>query len=260
MPDELLHVAEAAADFMSGRGFTVRLEREELGFPFCPTLLCRRGHITHVVEVAAALDQDKLRSWVGYGKSCGKEFRMAYAVPVEARLQADSRDLLAEHGLGLLEVDNAACEERVVAQDLSLSVELPPLRSMSRQIRALLGRAYEHFEQGNWRESFEDAAQALEAQARRYLKRHASRIVYIGKQVTPREIDRMPLGGLAKTFQRIQNQNLDDKQIGATLQAINRDRIGVVHHRGHRRAESRLRANVGKHMWAICGAMKHVIK
>lgn len=260
MPDELLHVAEAAADYMSDRGFTVRPEHEDLGFPYCPTLFCRREHTTYVVEVVACLDPEKMRAWVSYGKSCGQDFRVAYAVSVEAGLQAGSRDLLAHDGLGLLELDSAVCEERVVALDLSLNVELPPLRSMSRDVRALVGRAYEHFDRGNWREGFEDAAQALEAEARRYLKRHAARIIFVSKPVTAREIDRMTLGALAKLFQRIQNQNLDDKQIGATLQAINKDRIGVVHHRGRRRSEKRLRANVGRHMWAICGAMKHVVK
>lgn len=260
VPDELLHVSEAAADFMNDRGFIVRTERQDLGFPYCPTLFCKRDHTTCVVEVVTTVDPEKMRAWVSYGKSCGHDFRVMYAVSASAALQTKSRDLLAEHGVGLLELDKAICEERVVAQDLSLNVELPPLRSMARAVKILVGLAYEHFDRGNWREGFEAAAQALEAEARRYLKRHAARIVFVGKQITAREIDRMTLGALAKTFRTIQNQNLDDKQIGATLHAINKDRIGVVHHRGRRRAESRLRANVGRHMWAICGAMKHVVK
>lgn len=260
VPDELLHVAEAAADFMVNRGFTVRPEKQDLGYPNCPTLHCRRGHTTCVIEVVNQIDRRRLAEWVGYGKSAGQDFRVSFAVPVAAGLRAEVRDELGEAGAGLLELDGNGCEERVVAQDLSLNVELPSLASMPQAVRRLLGPAYDQFDHGNWREGFEAAAQALEEEARRYFKRHLARMILVGKPVTARVINRMTLGTLAKSFQRIQNQNLDDKQIGATLDAINKDRIGVVHHRGKKRAEGRLRANVGRHMWAICGAMKHVVK
>src|SRR5882672_11845476 len=90
VPEELLHVAEAIADHMSDRGFAVRPEHEDLGFPYCPTLFCRREHTTYVVEVVASLDPEKMRAWVSYGKSCGHDFRVAYVVPVEAGLQVKS--------------------------------------------------------------------------------------------------------------------------------------------------------------------------
>jgi hypothetical protein len=260
VPDELLHVAEAAADFMANRGFTVRPEKQDLGYPYCPTLHCRRGHMTCVVEVVMQIDRQRLSEWVGYAKSSGQDFRVSYAVSAAAGLRAEVRDQLAAAGVGLLELDGDNCAERVVAQDLSLNVELPPLASMPKPVKRLLGLAYDHFDHGNWREGFEAAAQALEEEARRYLKRHIDRMIFVGKPVTPQQINRMTLGVLASSFKRIQNQNLDDKQIGATLDLINKDRIGVVHHRGRRRAENRLRANVGRHMWAICGAMKHVVK
>lgn len=260
VPDELLHVAESMADFMTNRGFTVRPEKQDLGYPNCPTLHCRRGHTTCVIEVVTQIERQRLVEWVGYGKSAGQDFRVSFAVSAAAGLRAEVRDELAEAGAGLFELDGDGCEERVVAQDLSLNVELPPLASMPQPVRRLLGPAYEHFDRGNWRESFEAAAQALEEEARRYLKRHMTRVIFVGKPVTTQLINRMTLGALAKSFQRIQNQNLDDKQIGATLDVINKDRIGVVHHRGRKRAENRLRVNVGRHMWAICGAMKHVVK
>jgi len=260
VPDELLHVAEAAADFMANRGFTVRPEKQDLGYPYCPTLHCRRSHTICVIEVVARIDRQRLTEWVSYGKSSGQDFRVSFAVSTIAGVRAEVRDELAGAGAGLLELDGDNCEERVVAQDLSLNVELPPLALMPLAVRRLLGPAYEQFERGNWRESFEAAAQALEEEARRYLKRHMARMIFVGKPVTAQKINRMTLGQLADSFQRIQNQNLDDKQIGETLDAINKDRIGVVHHRGRKRAENRLRKNVGRHMWAICTAMKHAVK
>src|SRR5258708_22702425 len=174
VPDELLHVAEAAADFMNNRGFTVRPERQDLGFPYCPTLYCKREHTTCVIEVVTGIDHKKMREWVAYGKSCGQDLRVFYAVSVKMGLQAKSRDLLAQHGVGLLELEEAVCEERVAAQDLSLNVELPPLRSMSSAVKALVGLAYEHFDHGNWREGFQAAAQSLQPWARRYLQPPAS--------------------------------------------------------------------------------------
>lgn len=258
--EELLHVAEAAAEYFSGRGFSVGIERQDLGFPYCPTARCKRGHTTYVLEVAAKLDPKKMAEWVAYGKSCGQDLRISYVLPSPGDATEEVRDLAQKHGVGLFVFSNAECEEVFPALDLSLNVELPPIAEMPAQVRQLLGLAYDHFEYGDWREGFEAAAQSLESAARRYLKRHLLRFTFQGKPVTKTAINKMTLGGLARTFDQIQNQNVDDKQIGQTLDAINKDRIGVVHHRGRARAERRLRQNVGRHMWAICAAMRHVVR
>jgi hypothetical protein len=259
VPDELLHVAEAVAQFMEGRGCRVQPEKRIVGFPFCPTLLCKRDHTTYAIEVAAGVELEKLMPWVAYGKSCGEDFRVVVALPLEAGVDAAMRDVLEENRIGLVELEDGICHERVAPVDLSLNVELPDPRRMSAAVRALTGQAYEHFERGNWREGFQAAAQALEAEARRYLSRHASRCAYVGKAPTRREIGRMTLGGLARTFANIGNQNSSDHEIGTVLDLINKDRIGVVHHRDRRRSEARLRVNVGRHMWAICSAMEHAV-
>lgn len=260
--DDLLHVAEAAAEYMNERGYRVSVERQDLGFPHCPTLYCRRDHTTVVLEVVASLIGERMKLWVAYGKSCGHDFRVTLAAPSGANFTTADRDNLQLSGVGFLEVSGETCQERLAPVDLSINVELPALASLSGDVRELLGGAYDQFNRGNWREGFEAAAQSLEAAARRYFKRHlkSGRIVVVGTAVTTRDVDKMTLGRLAGTFERIRNQNVADTQIAETLDAINKDRIGVVHHRGKRRAEARLRTNVGKHMWAIVAAMKYVVQ
>ena len=69
----------------------------------------------------------------------------------------------------------------------------------------------------------------------------------------------MTMGQLADTFANIQNQNQADSLIGQTLKKLNRDRVGVVHHKGKARTETRLRTNVGQHMWAIVAALRRLL-
>lgn len=258
VPDELLHVADAAADHMNDNGYTVRAERQELGYPYCPAIFCKRGNSTCIVEVAATVNKSRVQEWVAYGRSCGRDFRVAIAVSFA--VDASTRDELSTLGVGLMECESGAIRERVAAIDLSVNVQLPPMSAMPAAVRKLVGEAYEHFRRGNWMEGFQSATQSLESEARKYLKRHLARLVFVGKPVTKTKIDRMTLGALAKQFANIQNKNQDDSRIGDTLAAINSDRIGVVHHRARKRAEDRLRRNVGQHMWAICQAMRHVVK
>ena len=110
-----------------------------------------------------------------------------------------------------------------------------------------------------------DACQGLETEARRYLKKwtRTGRIKILRKKgpvtLTNAQIDRMTMGQLAEAFRDIQAQNQADNVIGRALATINRDRVGVVHHKRKKVTERRLRANVGQHMWTIIAAMKELI-
>jgi hypothetical protein len=54
LADELLVVADQAAEDFEVRGYKVHTERAELGYPFTPALVCTRGRITTIiVEVDA---------------------------------------------------------------------------------------------------------------------------------------------------------------------------------------------------------------
>lgn len=69
----------------------------------------------------------------------------------------------------------------------------------------------------------------------------------------------MTLGQLAVAFGEIQNQNYTDSAVGKVLALLNRDRVGVAHHKRKATTEARLRRNVGKHMWNVAAALKELL-
>src|SRR5260370_32490131 len=119
----------------------------------------------------------------------------------------------------------------------------------------------DQFDRAQWREGFEDACQALEVQARRYFKKwtKTTRIKVLRKGIpvalSNKEINKMTMGKLAETFGAIQSPNHADSIIEQALTTINKDRIGVAHHKAHKTTEKRLRTNVGQHMWTIVAAL-----
>ena len=263
VPEELLDCAEWAAAHLRSRGFTVTPERIELGYPYTPTMLCRRQQTRLVVEVMASVDIARLTEWVAYGKSAGQDFRVSVCVPGTVPLTDQQEASLRAAGVGCYLVASGNVEERIVAPDLAMNVQLPDPGRFPRRARELLGPAYDQFSRAQWREGFEDACQAFESEVRRYLKRHRSRIKVQTRKgavaLTSRGIDRMTMGHLANTFERIQNLNRADALIRDTLKTVNRDRIAVVHHKSRRTTENRLRKNVGRHMWSLINAMMVVI-
>jgi hypothetical protein len=69
----------------------------------------------------------------------------------------------------------------------------------------------------------------------------------------------LTLGQLAEAFGQIQNQNHADSIVGKVLALLNKDRVGVVHHKTKWTTEARLRRNVGKHMWNVVAALKELL-
>jgi hypothetical protein len=66
----------------------------------------------------------------------------------------------------------------------------------------------------------------------------------------------MTMGQLASSFGQIAAKTQADSLVEQTLVSVNRDCNSVVHPKTTKRKESRLRANVGRHMWAIIEAFK----
>lgn len=265
VPDELLEYADVIAEDFGGRGYRVLVERNELGFPYTPTFVCTRGTTTIIVELDAQLQMARLESWVRYGRSCGKDTRLALCLPSSANIAAEQILLLQEKGIGFYSVLLDRLMEQHPPVDLALNVQLPELDSQPRRMRELLGSAYEQFARSHWRDGFEGACQVLETQARRYLKKwsRTGRVKILRKtgpvSLTNSVIDGMTMGQLARAFESIQAQNHSDKVIGEALAKINRDRVGVVHHRSRAVTERRLRSNVGQHMWVIFAALKELV-
>jgi hypothetical protein len=263
--DELLPHAEVVGDDFQNRGFRVRVEHSDLGFPYTPTFHCKRGATTIIVELDGQIRVDRLESWVRYAHSCGRDTRIALCLPSSVNVPAEQLATLQHKGIGLYAVVEDRAVEQVAPRDLALNVQLPELNSLPRQIRELLGPTYEQFARSRWREGFEDACQVLETEARRYLNRwsRTGRIRVLRKHgpavLAAKEVNKMTMGQLAKTFANIQAQNHADNVIGKALATINRDRVGVAHHKRRATTEKRLRTNVGQHMWTIVAALKEMI-
>lgn len=262
----LLEFAEATARYFQNHGYRVYAEKRELAFPYTPTLLCKRQSTTIIIEVTNSIRLDRIASWVGFARSCNHDTRFAISLPSKIFLTPEIEDNLRKDGVGLYTAIVTGVTERIPPKDLAINVELPPLNSLPRKLRTLLGPAYEQFNRSQWREGFEDACQALEVEARRYLKAglKAGRIIVMGSQgprnLTSQQIDRMTIGQLANTFSNIQNQNYLDAQVNQALSLVNADRVGVVHHKAKMKTEKRLRANVGQNFWAIIGVLREIVK
>lgn len=263
----LLEYAEAVANHFKTHGYKVYPEKMELGFPYTPTILCKRGATTLILEVSnRLLDEKRTHAWIGYAKSSTKDTRVAICLPPKIVIPSSIESDLKILGMGvyIVQSDNRLLE-RIPPRDLALQIELPQLNSLSHKLQRLLGSAYEQFDRSHWREGFEDVCQVLETEARRYLKNgiKTGRITIVGRRgpnnPTTQQIGKMTIGQLVNAFSSIQNQNYLDTQIGKTLSKINTDRIGVVHHKSKLRTEKKLRANVGQHLWAIIVLLKQMI-
>jgi hypothetical protein len=173
--------------------------------------------------------------------------------------------LFRQKGVGLYAAFDDKLVEHIAPADLALNVQLPEAKTLTRPVRQVLGAAYEQFERTQWREGFEEACQALETESRRYLKKwtRTGRIKILRKRgpitLANRQIDKLTMGQLADIFRDIQAQNHADNVIGQALATINRDRVGVAHHKRRKATERRLRTNVGLHMWTIVAAMKELV-
>jgi hypothetical protein len=150
---------------------------------------------------------------------------------------------------------------------MALNVSLPKLETPPSQMRKILGPVYEQFNRSQWREGFEDACQAVETHARRYLAKGlaSGRIALVtakgkSRSLTTAQIDKLTLGQLAVAFAEIQNQNHADASIAKVLARINKDRVGVAHHKAKPATEARLRKNVGRHMWSVIAALKELTR
>lgn len=262
--DELLEFTDIVITDFRNRGFRVGTERSRLGFPYTPTFVCTRGNTTIVVELDAQIRFPRLEDWVRYGSSCGRDTRVALCLPISVTVSGDDFAKLQQARIGLYNVSLSGLVEHFPPVDLGLNISLPVLASLPRNVRRFLGSAYEQFARSQWREGFEDACQVLEAEARRYLKRwsRTGRIQILRRRgpirLSDRQIDRLTMGQLVKTFSAIQAQNHADSVIGRALDQLNRDRIGVVHHKTRAITEKRLRSNVGQHMWVIIAALKEL--
>lgn len=262
---ELFEYADRVAEDLGVRGYKVRIEKMELGFPYRPTLLAKRDRTTLVVEVSSSISYPRLDAWARYGKSSGQDLRVTVYLPDHIQASAQDHAQFRSSGCGLATVSSSGITQVVPPQDLALNISLPERQSLPPKLRTLLGTAYDHFGQASWREGFDEACKVLEIEARRYLRywTRKGRIQLVTQKgprlLTKSQIEKLTMGQLAEAFRQIVAQNYADSQIGKTLAAINDDRVLRTHHKHKKRTESRLRLNVGRHMWAIIEALKLLV-
>jgi hypothetical protein len=258
VPTDLAHVANRAEQYFRGRGFRIEVEPYDLAYPFTPALRLKRGQTTVIVEVDGTADMRRLTQWAAFCRSQTSDHQIALAVPPEApRHEWDGA--LRTAGVGLFICEEAPFEA-LAAQDLSLNLTLPDLSLHPARVRTALGEAYDAFDRQMWRECFKKGSAALEAAARRALKRE----LLAGSAVIPKkggevvaapEVTRMTMGQLAGAYRRIKNPSKRQQIVGAALKTVYADRNLATHHEGTSAAERKLRQNVGNDMWVIVNAL-----
>lgn len=265
VPEELQPLAESAGDYFEIRGYSVRPEpRDNLAYPLTPTYVGVREKTTLIVEVDSAIRPAMLDQWIGYGRSCGTDTRVAMVF--SGRLELDGKTIagLRARGVGVYSVVDGIIVEHAAPIDLAINMQLPSRESLDPKLRKALGEAYDHLDRANWREAFFSACRVVEREGRRYLAAglRTGKITLAGKAgnpivLTPAGIQKFTLGQLASHFEFIQAPNVRDSTIAKSLRMINPDRIAQAHNKP--RAEQRLRRWVGRDMYVIIAALKALL-
>ena len=267
VPDELVETADDIAGWMRERGYVVKVEYLALGFPFPPTFAFTRGKLERVlVEVLKDWQEDRIQTWVAYGRTCQKELKLAVAFEGDAPISRSSLQKARELGVGVLRAGGIAPYFEIEPNDLSMRIALPPLRSLTPAIRQLIGAAYDHLEASRFREGFDEACRVFERATKRYLKKwiKTGRLTFIGPNGRPvtyteQRVDRMTMGALKIAFEQIQAQTQVDRRVLQTAESILKDRNNLTHDKWNARTEQRLRRNVGPHMWVITQTLKDIL-
>jgi len=263
---DLAPLGNKALSYFRQRGYRVRVETKlDLGFPYTPTLACRRQQTTLVVEVVERPDRGRLNEWLGYARSSGQDFRLAIFMSDtrEQDITPDDRNWISTQGIGLY-VSGTTVNQRSAPTDLALNVTLPDLASAPQALRELLAPSFEQIAGPDWRDGFLSACEILENLARTHLANGIRRrgIQLMGargpQNPTLAQVNRMTIGQLAKAYARIQSQTHLDAQVGQALERLNPDRVSATHRRRHANTERRLRTNVGRHMYTIFSVVKQL--
>jgi hypothetical protein len=266
IPDELLHVAADAESHFENEGYAVDLEKREIGFPFTPAIVCRRGHETVIVEVYSSLDRQHADRWIRYCKSQTVDTRFCAFVRSTAPLDQSDIAYAHEMRMGLRVHNDTSHIEVRPPLDLGVHVALPNLRDLPTRLRPLLGGAFKKINENDWRDGLNEAYAEVEQHARDYLKagiasgriiiaRTRNRVVGV---VTVEDAEKMTLGEMKNAFGNIQNQNHKDSVIGGTLAMINQTRVGLAHKRRAAAVEAALRLQVGQHMYAVITCLEEL--
>lgn len=260
---DLEYVANSVFSHFDGDGFHCEVEPKQLEYPERPIATAEHGGETTIILAVSSLDEKQIAKWVQCAKSMISPTKLMFALPI-ANVDggvATARAL----GVGVASVDdNSICTIIHGGRDLTFDVHLPDTTDDKRELKRLLSPSYVKFDQGDWRDAYEEACICLEQVAREYFEdavtsgRLATQ-TKSGKTNTPtaKKIQTMTIGTLHKTFSIARNSNSTDQMVVDTLGKINGARIGVAHRR--RMGENEWRAFVKPNMHAIVNCLRNIV-
>lgn len=261
-PDDLLASAIRFGEHLAGNGWRVRIEPFDLAYPRTPVFVVSREHTTTIVEVQSTVEIALIEEWARYARTCGKDTRVLVAVGSDDPdvIGGAILERLRSSGVGLLLVGTDGPYEVLPPKDLALQLELP---EVPEKLRPILGRAYDLFDRGEWREGFEHACTRFEQESRKYLKARVLRggATFISaagstKTYTSARIGKMTLGQLAQAFGEMRSPNLVDSRLGQCLKEVNPERVTAAHYKGAAAArEKKLRGAVARHMFIVVNGL-----
>jgi hypothetical protein len=258
---ELMNAVVLYGKHLEAEGFRVTAEPEDLEYPSRPVFLAVRSKERHFFEVSSKLDHDRAIEWSNYGKTSKNLTTFTAVVVGKVNLSSTGVTKIANAGIGLDLIEGEQITHIRVARDLSIGVEFPTLNTS--KLRRQLQSAKKLFEEGNWKESYEDACGELEKLAREYLVKGIAngRLAFVTpsgkhKSFTEEEVLRMPLGPLGETYGFISLPTHAEAQVAVAIKRLNPNRKTVAHYKksGGKRGQ-RLREDFGKELYVIVNAL-----
>lgn len=138
---DLIKFADEAANHFEMRGYRVRVEEFEKGFPYMPTFICRRQRTKVIIEVCSKIDFNRILAWIMYAKSSKQDTRIAICFEASSKekdITDEQERILRDQGVGLYIGTGSGVIESAPPTDLALGVYLPQLESLPRKLRTLL--------------------------------------------------------------------------------------------------------------------------
>lgn len=261
---DLEAAAGAAVDYFRGRGFSVKPEPYEFDYPGTPTFRCTRGKAKLFVEAAAELKVSTVDAWIAYAKTRDHETSLALLVRTPPGLSMEDVAELRAKRVGLYSYSDGALAELVPPADLAVNISLPSLGGLKAAYRNKIQPCFDKIDRGEWVDGFRDACQVLEDCARELLRDGVRRgrvsFVKKGKSVSYPlgKIGKMTQGQLAHAYAEVQNPTQVDMVLGRALQRVNGARITAVHKTHRAKNNSKIRVQVGQHLWTIVSALRQI--
>jgi hypothetical protein len=263
--DELIEYADGAIRYFRNKGHAIKVEPEDLGFPYTPTFTAKLSHTLVICDVQDRVNVDRTLEWVQYARTCQRDTRVIVALAGSVMVKPRDEQKLSAFGVGVLMCSAENCYEKLIAIDQALALSLPELTTLPPKVRRVLAPAYDQFARGDWREGFKTACQSFELEARSYLEKalrlgKVQLVTPTGKysKVKPATISRATQGQLAGYYRTIAAPNKTEAFLEQALARLNDDRVRAIHYGTSGHTEARLRRNVGQHMLVIINALKYV--